>query len=432
MCIFRLPERGKHLSHVVICVLSSPHSPSPELNSWKEIAAFLGISVRTAQLWEAQRGLPVRRLPGGRSRVSATVAALEAWRNAQWTVAPPPEPMRPPGLKVFFRPALGLMALVLSAAALWFATRRPAQPAALDLHGNVLTVLDRKGGELWKKRFEANLLPLTSPGARRSWIGDVDGDRRTELLFAPVISNSGPAPLICYSEDGVEKWRFNPGRGVSTRSKTFSNEYRVESFAVFLLGGRNVIAVASSHRDRHPSQVALLSSRGALQREYWHSGNLISLEAAELDGDGVPELYAGGASISHRTATLVRLDPLTMGGASVEPEESGYQLLGFPPAEECARLLFPRTCVNRVLEQHNTVVEVLPEPGRLTAAVREATHSKAKIRVFYHFTPDLSLQSVVPGDGFRSLHRAMEERGQLDHPLSDKDEAALRDVRRIP
>ena len=51
-----------------------------ELTSWKEIATHLGVSVRTAQMWEAQRGLPVRRLPGPRGRVLATTTELDLWK----------------------------------------------------------------------------------------------------------------------------------------------------------------------------------------------------------------------------------------------------------------------------------------------------------------------------------------------------------------
>lgn len=61
--------------------MSLPPATSPELTSWKEIATFLGVSVRTAQKWEAERGLPVRRLPGGRSHVSARIEDLAAWRD---------------------------------------------------------------------------------------------------------------------------------------------------------------------------------------------------------------------------------------------------------------------------------------------------------------------------------------------------------------
>jgi hypothetical protein len=37
--------------------------PNNELHSWKEIVAYLRVTVRTAQIWEVERGLPVRRLP---------------------------------------------------------------------------------------------------------------------------------------------------------------------------------------------------------------------------------------------------------------------------------------------------------------------------------------------------------------------------------
>lgn len=52
-----------------------------ELASWKEIAHHLGVNVRTAQKWERERGLPVRRSAGSRSRVSADAATLETWKQ---------------------------------------------------------------------------------------------------------------------------------------------------------------------------------------------------------------------------------------------------------------------------------------------------------------------------------------------------------------
>ncbi len=53
------------------------------LNSWKEIAAYLGREVRTVQRWALSRRLPVHRLPGGpRPRVFATTAEIDAWIHA--------------------------------------------------------------------------------------------------------------------------------------------------------------------------------------------------------------------------------------------------------------------------------------------------------------------------------------------------------------
>jgi hypothetical protein len=52
------------------------------LNSWKEIAGYLGRGVRTVQRWEAQLGLPVHR-PAGKdhSAVIAFSSELDQWLN---------------------------------------------------------------------------------------------------------------------------------------------------------------------------------------------------------------------------------------------------------------------------------------------------------------------------------------------------------------
>jgi len=50
------------------------------LDSWKEIAAFLGRAERTVKRWETERGLPVHRVPGGgRSAVFAYTSELADW-----------------------------------------------------------------------------------------------------------------------------------------------------------------------------------------------------------------------------------------------------------------------------------------------------------------------------------------------------------------
>ncbi len=61
-------------------LVSSPREKEKVLNSWKEIAAYLGRGVRTVQRWERELGLPVRR-PRGKSRsaVIALAADLDQW-----------------------------------------------------------------------------------------------------------------------------------------------------------------------------------------------------------------------------------------------------------------------------------------------------------------------------------------------------------------
>ena len=52
-----------------------------ELSSWKQIAQYLDVNVRTAQKWERERGLPIRRRHGARGRVSTNAVAVDAWKK---------------------------------------------------------------------------------------------------------------------------------------------------------------------------------------------------------------------------------------------------------------------------------------------------------------------------------------------------------------
>src|ERR1035441_1545248 len=50
------------------------------LDSWKEIAAYLGKAERTVKRWDVDRGLPIHRVPGGgRASVYAYTHELDEW-----------------------------------------------------------------------------------------------------------------------------------------------------------------------------------------------------------------------------------------------------------------------------------------------------------------------------------------------------------------
>ena len=60
------------------------------LQGWKEIANTLGVTVRTAQRWERDAGLPVKRLRNlERSQVLATASDIDAWRAGNAEPASP-------------------------------------------------------------------------------------------------------------------------------------------------------------------------------------------------------------------------------------------------------------------------------------------------------------------------------------------------------
>ena len=69
----------------------------PRLQGWKAIAAFLRRDERTVKRWEGQRGLPVRRIPGGgRAAVWADPEELTAWLTGGGAWADEPAAADPP------------------------------------------------------------------------------------------------------------------------------------------------------------------------------------------------------------------------------------------------------------------------------------------------------------------------------------------------
>lgn len=100
------------------------------LKSWKQIASFFGTDERTVKRWEAKRGLPVRRIPGGaKATVYAEVAELETWLKG--TRAMPPAASGSRRIWVYGAAAA---AALLVAGAVGLSLRGPGQAIAQPAH----------------------------------------------------------------------------------------------------------------------------------------------------------------------------------------------------------------------------------------------------------------------------------------------------------
>ena len=399
------------------------------LTTWKEIAAYLGVTVRTAQKWERKRALPVHRVPGGRGRVWAKPAELDAWQSS----APAAEARKPagPSSRRLGPAVISLLAAGAVGAALVASgviRSGGGQPAWFHIEDHAFVVCDAGGRELWRKPLPKGWRDEAHRGQRRAWIGDLSGDSGKEVLLVATGSTAeAPTRLYCFDSSGEELWRFEVRGEVRTGDEIFRPPYMVEAFAVSP-GEPHRIVVVSCHHAYFPAQVAILDGKGRLLSEYWHSGFFWAVTFADLDGDGRSELYLGGTSNGRGMATLVAFDPDNVSGASAEPEP--YQLLGFGPGTEMARIFFPSTCINRAVDERNLVKEFRLNPPTLIVLVREGAVSGPD--VFYHFTGRLQLEEVVPSDGFLTLHRQLRESGRLDHAWSREEEESLRNIIRLP
>jgi hypothetical protein len=431
------------------------------LNSWKEIAEFLGISVRAAQRWETERGLPVHRLPGARGPVYADLEELKRWWQQLQaggegnTPASPPATGekvaagRPAGVvrieKALSRSAAArpkrwpwavAVLLALFGTALWLPWRHRGDPAIYSLDQNILIVKDLDEHPLWRWQFKEplNLGYYSDPATSRHpkvLFEDIDSDGENETLFHERSANPGTRPdaLTCFSEAGKIKWRWTPGKAVATQTRSYEPDFAVLNFQVVAAGNGKAksVLVSSSHYLHSACQIALLEgAHGTLLREYWHAGHIGASQlmiAADLNGDSRQEFYLGGVNNgSYNQATLVVLDPDSFEGASKETDPD-YQWVGLAPGKEMARILFPRSCLNEK-EQYNFVKQLNLEKNRLLVHVAETFPPEA-CTLIYHLDPEtLQSEHVVFTDGFRNLHSRQALDRKIDHQELTPEEMA--------
>lgn len=422
-------------------------SASSILDSWKEIAAYFRVSVRTVQNWEAERKLPVHRMPGPRGRVYAYTDELERWRSVFQGGRLPPEvsddgaapadiyhpngahahaASRPKPLHAHqTRQApetdtigMGLWVLlallVIAGVAILLNRLATGAPARWRVEGDALVMLDSGGRELWQFGPQPGLdgrlysADAAADGYSAPWAGQLDGAGGLEVLF-PLrhAGNDGQDDeLICLDAAGKVKWRFRVGGKVQTREQSFSGPWQIRSFLVITQGdSRNRIVLTANHRIGFPAQVALLDDSGRKLKEYWHAGPLSQIHFADFDGDKRGEIYLGGVASGLRSATLVVLDPEDFSGASREINPR-FQFNGLSPGREKARLIFGRTELNRRADEFNTVSAFLVSEGELVAAVREfGRRDVTTPLVYYYFGPRLRLTKVEMTDSARAAYR---------------------------
>lgn len=440
------------------------------LDSWKEIAAHLGRTVRTAQRYEKEAGLPVHREPCGfHERVFAFTGELDRWLESDALLrVPPPDPLpgkgegectadadgprwkpplagprKPSALRrwAFRLAAAGLASLALLAIGReWTGGRIWPAPTggrvdSIRLAGSGLSALDAAGRVLWRKDFPAPLLLPEArqhpfclpPEGRISALEDIDDDGAREVL---VLTGSNdiqliPSILHCLSENGEGRWQYQAGRPLVFGDTRQDGHYLARYFLLEDLDGdgRREVLLNSFHHTNYPALLTLLDSSGQRRGEYIHSGHICFVTTADLDGNGTREILASGINNGYRRGFLAVLDRRAVAGASPQPDTPEYQCLDVPEGHELCYLLLPRDCVNRVTEPYGTAagIQLLPDEIRLGTGFILLPPCLQGGGLTFRLDRQFRLRGVDADAGYPAYHRCLEEQGRLDHPFSESE-----------
>lgn len=442
----------------------SPLSGHGRLNGWKEIAAHLGKSVRTAQRWERELSLPVRRIhTAGGEIVFAFRHEIDDWLksfgpegpahsdgketnddsqpNGRDDLAARPVTPTPPIASPAAQPRRHTILWMAAGAALllvvsWVLLRGfgpdrlfagpPPQPATWKVEGGLLKVFDSSGQPLWQHSFGLPLLDASyAPGGgfpreRSAFIADLDADGTQEVGIILRAENGAHASFEVLNHDGSLRYstRFD-------RSVQFGDvQYAAPWYPSHLLltdepGGGKSVWLTYTHNLWFPALLQKLGPRGEVLAEYWSNGHIATL--CEGTFQGRRSMFVGATSNEHQGASLAVLDYEKPSGAA-PAAASKYRCMNCPASSPLAFFVFPRSELTRLSHYRAHVSHCRKDGlGNQILSVNQGQDDPAVSQIvaasFYVLSPDGRILEGETGDSYRQLHSRFEARNRLNHPF---------------
>jgi hypothetical protein len=403
----------------------TPQNGSDRLDSWKAIAAYLNRDDRTVRRWERERGLPVRRVRGGRgTSVFAYASEIDAWLNASGEERPVPSetplstPLATKSSRRWRVAAIVALCLVALATMTW--RYREASAAAgnlrIEMTPEAIVAYDASGAQRWRYVFQPSY---------RVWLPDLMAEPG-RMLPAPNASVYAATShrvrrsdelgeggeLLSLSVDGKLLRSFSFTDAVTFDRVKYGPPWAITAFEVDDSGSSRRTAVAAHHFQWSASLVTILDQDFQRHGTYVQSG---WIEAVHWLAPN--RLLIGGFNHARDGGMVALLDPSALDGQA--PESPGTH----DYCESCgARLplrmiVLPRTEVNRVTGSRFNRAKIQVMPDRIVARTIEVeqTSQEAAADVLYEFSPSLDLIRASFSARYWELHRALEQQGKLTH-----------------
>jgi hypothetical protein len=431
-------------------------APNQRLDSWKEIAEYLGRDVRTAIRWEKERDLPVHRVPGGvRQAVFAYSAEIDSWMNGQPadglespaattpTSAPNSEPAQPePPLTPVAnataaaaelnRPlrnaqvAIAVLALVvvIVAGMRMFQVQIDRQAERINLTDNKLVAWNSKGQPAWEYPFTDSVYTYYPQiSSRLTRFVDLRGDGQREILtvvgFNPPtgMSHTPHSVVYCFSLTGKLLWKYDPQVSFRFGGREYEGPWLVRDLLVSPDAKNRTIWVAFCHNTWWPSFVSKIDAMGGASVQFVNSGHVFALDYVRNSNGGF--LLAGGIDNETKSASLAVIPEDMPFSTSPHAGDSPYRCESCQVARPSAYFLFPRSDVADAEDlpfQYVNAIEV--QGDRIVVQTFEGQNQANGALVvpgFYELSKDFDLESISFGDVYWGVHRELERKGKIHH-----------------
>jgi len=431
------------------------------LDSWKQIADHLGRDVTTAIRWERERGLPVRRLPGGkRQGVFAYSDEIDAWRDGRSSEpneggaepngavpeekAPGSTPPAPPAVLVDpvslpdgigrrrwtggWRLAVGItlcLGALVAAGSVAFVFGRNGVAARAGLLGERLVAWDDAGKVAWTHDLgEAGKTFIAQIGGdaryERATVLDLDGDGISEVLAVVTYRSAAIGAgddmlaedeLICFSAKGRVLWRYVPRFSFRFGGRSFVGPWHLMHMVVSERNGQRGVWLSLVAAPWWPAVVVRLDPAGLASLRFVNSGVIYALKEVEAPR---PLMLAAGVNNEYGQAILAVLDAADPPATSPQTPGS-YLCQGCPPGRPERYFLLPRSEVS--LLRHEPYVKAR-RIGLFARGVEVRTYETEDGfgAGHYRFSLELEPEGLAMDDGYWQLHERLRQESALDHP----------------
>lgn len=393
---------------------------SDRLEGWKSIGDYLGVTVKTAQRWEKDRGLPVHSLPGGDKRtVYVLKSEIEAWRvrdvqaEGRFTATPPPQARGWVWVLVI------LIAVASLAAYHW---TRPGSAVRVTVNGQDILGWDADGRVAWRYAVQE---PVHPPD--KTWIQMTNPPNAEPgfVVALKVVGERDQSLVYSLTAQGRLSWTYRPETILRFGRREFQGPWVVPA----LLGANNGASTAVAavvHHNWWPAFLVELDAGGRPKTRFIHAGHIYALYRHRT-ASGF-RFLAGGVSNEHDGAMLAIL-PENSGTATM-PEERDPRF----HCDDCGSTtperyyVLPRCELNLADTQpYNKVESFLPDRDGVLVLTRELELA-ASTGVRYNLSRDLRMESFSLQDSFWDVHRRLEREGKIHHTAAECPERLGRSV----
>lgn len=402
----------------------------PKLNSWGEIAKYLGWDARTIRRWEKDKALPIHRVPGGkRQAVYAYPDELDAWLNRtapDVQTSNPDSSLAPPrkgwsrywvGLAL----AAGIVSVVLGVLLL-SSLRHADAPNRVTFAGTRILAWDGSDRLAWSYDFR-RVVDTHTTGFQEPRIVDLDGDREAEVVAAVTFipdesASTQESELYCFSSGGRLRWRYQPDITVRSTREEFRGPWHVSALVISPEKGAKNIWMALAHHTSWPSLLTKIDPAGKASIQFFNAGVIYSL-AYTKNASGA-WILAGGRNTEYDAGAVAVIGADQPPAVAPQSAGSTYECVSCTRGMPLRYFVFPRSDVNRAMNGNgNSVRSMRVQERGVQVLTSEVQTRDQTSEAYYELSPEFELQSTYWGSGVPWMHQELEQRGRIKHRVQD-------------